>query len=183
MIEAIALIYYAVTVCGATNTLAYWLVTSLFAWILMGLFTRGRNEDLEELLRNGKEEEKVECCAPFQDPAALAAAQRPSVRRSKSGHRLEMCASEEGGKSVDVLAMQESTLREVVFCGEPLGPAGAAIAARQARALGLQEGHKCMLHDFTFKLFIRADVLVRVLSASPSLQALLTATPPEAGDM
>ena len=84
MIEAIALIYYAVTVCGATNTLAYWLVTSLFAWILMGLFTRGRNEDLEELLRNGKEEEKVECCAPFQDPAALAAAQRPSVRRSPS---------------------------------------------------------------------------------------------------
>ena len=92
MIEAIALIYYATTTVGTTNTLAYWLVTSLFAWILMGLFTRGRNEDLEELLRNGKEEEKVECCAPFQDPAALAAAQRPSVRRSKSGHRLEMCA-------------------------------------------------------------------------------------------
>ena len=52
MIEAIALIYHA-TQQGATNTLAYWLVTSLFAWILMGLFTRGRNEDLEELLRNG----------------------------------------------------------------------------------------------------------------------------------
>ena len=91
MIEAIVLIWYATTTVGATNTLAYWLATSLFAWILMGLFTRGRNEDLEELLRNG-EEATVECCAPFQDPAALAAAQRPSVRRSTSGHRLEMCA-------------------------------------------------------------------------------------------
>ena len=61
MIEAIALIYYAVTACGATNTLAYWLATSLFAWILMGLFTRGRNEDLEELLRDGdKRLERVE---------------------------------------------------------------------------------------------------------------------------
>ena len=86
MIEAIALIYYAVTVCGATNTLAYWLVTSLFAWILMGLFTRGRNEDLEELLRNGKEEEKVECCAPFQDPAALAAA-RPHLHSPPTSKR------------------------------------------------------------------------------------------------
>ena len=67
MIEAIVLIWYALTTVGATTTLAYWLVTSLFAWILMGLFTRGRNEDLEELLRNG-EEATVECCAPFKIP-------------------------------------------------------------------------------------------------------------------
>ena len=68
MIEAIALIYYAVTAFGSTAALSYWLATSLFAWILMGLFTRGRNEDLEEVLRNGQEEEKVECCAPFKIP-------------------------------------------------------------------------------------------------------------------
>ena len=110
MIEAIVLIYYAVTAFGSTVTLSYWLVTSLFAWILMGLFTRGRNEDLEELLRNGKEEEKVECCAPFQDPAALAAAQRPSVRRSRSGHRLEMCAELPRSVNPWVNASSRSTL-------------------------------------------------------------------------
>ena len=54
MIEAIALIYYAVTACGATNTLAYWLVTSLFAWILMGLFTRGRNVQSSSLVARGR---------------------------------------------------------------------------------------------------------------------------------
>lgn len=92
MIEAIALLYYAAAAYGATAALSYWLATSIIAWLLMGHFTRGRNEDLEELLRAGAEEPPVQYCAPLQDPAALAAAQRPSIRRSRSGHRLEMCA-------------------------------------------------------------------------------------------
>ena len=56
-----------------------------------GLVHARRNEDLEELLRNG-EEATVECCAPFQDPAGAgsgAAAVRPPVDERPS---IERCA-------------------------------------------------------------------------------------------
>lgn len=89
--------------------------------------------------------------------------------------RVAMDATKQENTSADVLALQETTLREVVFCGEPLGPAGAAVAARQARALGLQAEEKVTLGNHTFRLFLRSDVLMRVLASSPSLQRLVAA--------
>ena len=74
---------------------------------------------------------------------------------------------------VDALAVQESTLRTISFRGEPLGPAGAAVAVRQARALGLNAEASTELDGHVFKLVFRADVIVDVLSRSPRLQKLV----------
>lgn len=75
--------------------------------------------------------------------------------------------------SVDVLAMQESALRAVIFEGEPLGAAGAAVALRQAKMLRLDVPNNTTLYGRVFKLFVRADVLRNFLSSSPTLAALL----------
>ena len=73
---------------------------------------------------------------------------------------------------VEVLAMQESALREILFEGEPLGAAGAAVAKRQARLLqlGVPGGP---LYGKCFKIFVRADVLRHYMESSPTLAALL----------
>ena len=89
--------------------------------------------------------------------------------------RLRADSGKSSSNATDVLAMQESAMRELVYCGERLGPAGAAVAARQMCKLGLQNELKTQLGGVTFRLFLRADVVVRVLAASPSLQALVTA--------
>ena len=77
---------------------------------------------------------------------------------------------------VDVLAMQESALRQVIFCGEPLGPKGAGVAMRQALRLGLCGEAKTAYQNHIFRVFLRADVVVQVLGSSPSLQRLVAAT-------
>ena len=79
---------------------------------------------------------------------------------------------------VDVLAMQESALRNVLFEGEPLGAAGAAVALKQAKLLRLDVPDNTTLHGKVFKLFVRADYLRNLLANSPSLAALVA--PPSA---
>ena len=106
---------------------------------------------------------------------------RKKKRLQAGVHRLRVGVSSDddaamthgGDEAVDVLAMQESSLRRVVFCGVPLGPLGAAVAVRQARNIGLVEEEKTVLGGHTFRLCFRADLLVRVLASSPSLQELL----------
>ena len=54
-------------------------------------------------------------------------------------------------------------MREVVFLGEPLGAAGAAVALRQAQALKLDALMDTALYGrvlkLFLKLFVRADVI------------------------
>ena len=79
-------------------------------------------------------------------------------------------------RMVDVLAMTESALREVVFLGEPLGSAGAAVAVRQAAALRLHAPMDTAVHGRVLKLFVRADVIFQYMASSPSLSRYLTAS-------
>ena len=75
--------------------------------------------------------------------------------------------------SCDVLAMQESALRAVEFCGEPLGAAGAAVAARQAASLGLLVPAREELHGRVFKVFLRSDLIATMMGSSPTLAQLV----------
>ena len=68
---------------------------------------------------------------------------------------------------VDVLALQERELREIVFLGQPLGAAGAAVAMRQARQLRLDVPENTSFHGRVFKLFIRADVIEEAGTVRP----------------
>lgn len=97
MIEAIALCYASVASFGVSGTLCYWVVASFLSWLLCGLFTRGRNEDLEALLVSSTEAATVPGClgdgcagAAGVDLAAAATPATPGVRRSKSGASLEV---------------------------------------------------------------------------------------------
>ena len=71
-------------------------------------------------------------------------------------------------------------LRAVIFEGEPLGAAGAAVALRQAKMLRLDVPNNTTLYGRVFKLFVRADVLRSFLANSPTLAALLLPPEPEA---
>ena len=73
----------------------------------------------------------------------------------------------------DVLALQESTLRTIAFCGEPLGAAGAAVAARQAAALGLRPPAREDVDNRVFKVFLRSDLIATMMSNSPTLATLV----------
>ena len=60
---------------------------------------------------------------------------------------------------VDVLAIQENTLRAIPFRGEPLGAAGAAIAVRQAQVPMLSVPAYTTFYGRVFKIFIRSGVM------------------------
>ena len=82
--------------------------------------------------------------------------------------------TQRAARCVDALAMQETSLREVVYRGERLGALGAAIAARQAKQLGLVASEKTVLGRHCFRIVFRADVVVNMLRASPSLARLMS---------
>ena len=73
----------------------------------------------------------------------------------------------------DALAMQETTLRTVLFCGEPLGAVGAAVAVRQAKVLGLDVPSPSDLHGRVFKIFLRSDRVASMMESSPTLAQLI----------
>ena len=108
MIEGVALACYVVAAYGAADALYYYVATAFIAWLLCGLFTRGRNGELEKIIREGAStpaparRAAQDCCgAPRQDccgaprdgdAASRAAATMPGVRPSRSGGHLELCA-------------------------------------------------------------------------------------------
>lgn len=83
---------------------------------------------------------------------------------------------------VDVLAIGEAALRQVVFLGEPLGAAGSAVALRQAKALKLDAPMDTALHGRVLKLFVRADVIRAYMLSSPTIARLLTVDDNNVGD-
>uniref|UniRef100_A0A7S3NR94 EF-hand domain-containing protein n=1 Tax=Aureoumbra lagunensis TaxID=44058 RepID=A0A7S3NR94_9STRA len=92
MIEGIFLFACSWQRFGYESTLWYWLVTSIISWLLCGLFTRGRNEEFEELLNNHNEIETT-CCIPSTVlPTLKESLPAPGVRRTASGSALEIFA-------------------------------------------------------------------------------------------
>ena len=96
--------------------------------------------------------------------------------------RVGICPGERGvtmderqaDRMVDVLAMQETALRQIPFLGQPLGAAGAAVALRQAKQLRLDLPAYTHFHGRRMHIFIRADVVSDYMAGSPTLAKLLT---------
>ena len=97
MIEAVALVYVVVQAYGLESALSYGALGSFVAWVLFGQFTRGRNEDLEELTLRSPSPAAASATSGCLgdagegvDLAAMATPATPGVRRSVSGGTLEV---------------------------------------------------------------------------------------------
>ena len=97
MIEAVALVYVVVQAYGLESALSYGAPGSFVAWVLFGQFTRGRNEDLEELTLRSPSPAAASATSGCLgdagegvDLAAMATPATPGVRRSVSGGTLEV---------------------------------------------------------------------------------------------
>ena len=110
--------------------------------------------------------------------------QLPSESRPQQVHRLRVGICRDGHgvtmdesiacRWVNALAMQERDLRAIAFNGEPLGGAGAAVALRQARTIGLAEPTLTACDGRVFKLCIRGDKIAKYLAGSPTLARLVS---------
>lgn len=103
MIEGVALAAWAFRSWGCSHALWYWIFCSVICWALFGLFSRGRNDELEALVaRREGEDGSISASIPsLCDPCGITMTSAPSggeatvvaqpyVRRSQSGGSLEV---------------------------------------------------------------------------------------------